>query len=187
MPRTTLPATRALTKCPEWPTSHTLPHVVVARLERAMWRLRGTSRPARRQDVLAIAIMYFAPVEPSALMVTMTTPHRALKGTAAQLPTGRYRRTLVESNEQLMVWLPSPVTLRLNALVDQLHMEGFRATRRQVVTAIVLHCLPDKASVLAAAFDRYLGAPASAARVAGRPLREVLSLDRPLPGRRPMP
>jgi hypothetical protein len=176
---------RSLLRCPEWPTSHTLPRPVVARLDRAMWQLRGAGLPARRQDVLGIAITFFAPTDPGQLLSLLTRPHHLLRGTVAGLPTGRHRGSLVENSEQIMVWLPSPVTLRLNALVDQLHDVDFAASRRQVVSAVVLHSLPTRAGPLAEAFDRYRTAPARAARVPGRPLREILTLDRPKPGRRP--
>ena len=84
-----------------------------------------------------------------------------------------------------MLRLPSPVTLRLDVLVAELQAEDFRATRRQVVSGIVLQCLPRQSAPLAIAFDHYITAPARIAQVPGRPLREVLSQDRPRPGRRP--
>lgn len=180
-------STRMLSKCPEWPTSHTLPKAVVTAIERCMWRLRATGRPARRQDVLGLAIMFFAPGTPSELIAIMTKPHPQLRGTVGNLPTGRYRGVLTANSEQLMVRLPSPVTLRLNALVDQLLDQSFPATRRQVVSAVMLHCVPRKADELADAYDLYLVAPAGTAAIPGQPVSTVLSLDRPKPGRRPRP
>jgi hypothetical protein len=186
MPRAALPPLRTLPHCPQWPTSHTLPRAVVSRLDRATWQLRGTGRPARRQDVLGLTIMFFAPTKAAELVTLMTTPHPALGGTVAALPSGRYSGVLTESNEQLMAWLPSPVTLRLNALVAQVHDQGFRASRRQLVSALALHALPRASAPIVVAFDRYLDAPARAAQVPGRRLREVLTLEPPKPGRRPM-
>jgi hypothetical protein len=70
--------------------------------------------------------------------------------------------------------------------VDQLQRDGFRATRRQVVSAIALHSLPHDRIGLVEAFERYRTATAAAAGVKGRPVSEVLSLTRPKPGRRRM-
>ena len=185
MAKSTLSPTRPLTRCPQWPTSHALPQPVVVALERARERIRLSGRPARTQDVLGLTIVFFAPEGAAALRRTLTTPHPQLRATAAGMPKGRQSRTLTANTEQLMLRLPSPVTLRLDALVADLQAEDFRATRRQVVSGIVLHCLPRQSASLAIAFDQYIIAPARIAQVPGRPLREVLSQDRPRPGRRP--
>src|SRR4051812_26650781 len=97
---------RPLVKCPAWPTSHTLPRAVVRHIEVATWRLRGTGRPARREDVVALALLFFAPDEPDALIRLMTRPHPDIGGAVADLPTGRYRRQLTRNTEQLMLRLP---------------------------------------------------------------------------------
>jgi hypothetical protein len=172
--------------CPEWPTSHTLPRVVVVALERAMVSLRAGGVPARLQDILGIAVVVLAPETPEELIALMTKPHAQLKATVAALPPGRYQRALGSPDEQLMVRLPSPVTLRLNALVDQLQSVGFRTTRRQVVSALALHRIPRDREGLLNAFELYRTATAGAAGVKGRPVSEVLSLTRPKPGRRRM-
>jgi hypothetical protein len=133
-----------------------------------------------------MAIVVFAPESAAELIAIMTKPHPRLGGAPAELPTGRYHRAITLQTQQLMVRLPSPVTLRLNALVSLLHEADFRASRRQLVSAIVLHRLPRGAQALSQAFDSYRTAPASAAGITGRPLNEILSQTRPKPGRRPM-
>lgn len=178
------PAT-PLAECPPWPTSHTLPRSVVAHLELATERLVAAGREALLQDVLALIIMFFAPGTSEDLIELLRKPHVDLGSSAADLRRGRDKCRLRPDTEQLMLWLPSPVTLRLNCLVDSVQKTGVRTTRRQVVSALVLHCLPGDEK-LVEAFDALPTTPAKAATVDGQPQRRVLSLERPKPGRRPM-
>jgi hypothetical protein len=178
---------RRLADCESWPTSHTLPSAVRARLDFLTFRLRARNRPARPEDTLAVLVVCFAPANPATLLALIRKTNRGIGGTVAQLPTGRYRGRLRQHNEQVMLRLPGPVTLRVNALVDGIHDLGVRTSRRQVVSAIVLHCAPASVAKLVTEFDRLPNMPARAAAVTGRPLVDVLRTTRPAPGRRPMP
>lgn len=185
-PSTTVAPNKRLADCPLWPTSHTLPREVTAHLEWWMWRLRGTGRSARVQDVLGLTILFFAPEDAVSLIRLMNRPHVALRGTVAELPTGRHRRGLSPHSEQLMMWLPSPVTLRLNLLIEVVHDRKVRTTRRQMVSALVLHAIPTSLPRVCEAYDRFPDVQARQAAVAGLPTGRVLSLSKPKPGRRPM-
>ncbi len=181
-----LPANQSLWDCPKWPTSHTLPRPVVVVLEHAVRGLGAAGISARMQEVLGIVILVFAPDDPKELRQLMLKPHPQLKACVADLPAGRYRRRRGSGTEQLMVRLPSPVTLRLNLLVQVLHDSGFPASRRQVVSAVALHALPTRPAPLVEAFEQYRAATAGKAAVTGHPRKAVLSLQPPPPGRRPM-
>lgn len=174
-----------LHECPQWATQHTLPRPVVVAVERTMWVLRAAGRPARRQDVVGLAIISFAPDDPVALRRLLVRPHPELGCTVADLPTGRYAHTLRANTEQVWLRLPSPVSLRLNLLVENVQALGFATTRRQVLSAVVLHGLSRDRRRLQAAFDAYIAAPAEVAAVTGRPLNDVLGSAPPRPGRRP--
>lgn len=100
-------------------------------------------RPARPEDTLAVLILSFAPSNPAVMLRLLHTPHHLLGGTVAELPTGRYRRALRPATEQRMFRLPSPVSLRVNALVEGIHALDARTSRRQVVSAIILHLRAD--------------------------------------------
>jgi hypothetical protein len=183
-----VPHTRPLLRCPIFPTTHTLPSAVTAQLDAALFKLHSRGRPARPEDLVSLTVVSFTPDSPKKLMQLMTKPHPALGGTVALLPTGKYRGTLRPPSEQLMLRLPSPVTWRINTLLDALYdSQNFRASRRQLVSAAVLHCMPTTAPALATAWDNYLVTPASAAVVKGRPVAHVLNRRPPKPGRRPLP
>jgi hypothetical protein len=185
IPSTRVPPHTPLPQCPYWPTSHTLPRVAVERLDLAVWRLNLAGRPARRRDVLGIVIVLCGPQDAMKLRAILMKPHRSLAGTVSGLPPGKFQTLIAEHNQHLMVRLPSPVTLRLNALVAAQHGLGFETSRRQIVTALLMHALPRTQTALVSAFERYYIAPARAAAIPGRPATEVLSLVHPRAGRRP--
>lgn len=172
--------------CPELPTQHTLPRAAVERLEFALWRVRGTGRAARAQDIVGLLILFYLPEQPRRLVELLTRPHSALRSSVAELPTGRYRRALTKDSEQIMLRLPSPVTHRLNGLINSAHDLEFRTSRRHVVSAAALHCIPQSTKELADALDQYREAPARAARLPFESLDYILDPRPPNPGRRPM-
>lgn len=176
---------RPLIRCPPFPTSHSLPSPVAARLHFLTWRIRGTGREARPQDVVGLLILR-APETAPRLIRLLRTPHPALRSSVAALPPARFRGGLTPANTQVMLWLPAPVSLRLNRLIDVVHAADVRTSRRQLVSALVLHTAPASLAGLVRAFDVYARAPARMAVVTGDPPSSVLSVIPPKPGRRPM-
>jgi hypothetical protein len=178
-------ASVALGKCPRLPTTHTLSGPVTSRLDFLTWRLQGLGRDARPHDVVGLLVLR-APESPRRLIKLLTTPDPALRTTVAALPPARYRRVLSRNNQQVMMWLPAPITLRLNRLIAVVHDAEFRTSRRQMVSALILHTAPSTPTALLRAFDVYRAAPASRAALSGDPPSTVLTLTPPNPGPRPM-
>src|SRR5437868_2094938 len=75
--------------------------------------------------------------------------------------------------DQVGIYLPFPVNSRLDALVDRVNEAGARASRGEVVAALVLEC-PESAAELKALLQRYRVATAEKARVKGMPVGAFL-------------
>jgi len=146
--------------------------------------LRWSGRPALPQDVVGLTVVRHTPDDVDELIALMHRPHPDLGGSVADLPTGRYRGLVSIETEQRQLRLPSPVSLRINTLIAVLAEVDYRASRRQLVSAAVLHQTPT-GGALEESYDRYREAKARDAAVAGQPLRGVLGLAPPKPGRRP--
>jgi hypothetical protein len=177
-----------LTHCrPLCPTQHTLPSGVVARLDRLVSTVRRRGRDVKRQEVLAALITLRAPDTAQDWLELLSRPHSLLGTSAAELPAGRESRKLAADNEQVMLRLPSPVTRRLDLLIDLVQERGVRTSRRQIVSALIVHRSPSGVAEALQLIDAYCVTPAFGAAVPGRPILDVLSEDRLPPGRRPMP
>jgi hypothetical protein len=148
-------------------------------------KIRAEGRDARPADVVAMLIVN-APTTAPALTALLTRHHRLIGGTVAGLPGGRRRRIPTGTDEQLMMWLPAPVTLRLNRLIAIVHDSDFRTSRRQLVSALIIDKAATGRAKLTKAFDDYLTTPAHQAAVPGEAQSTVLRQARPKPGRRPM-
>jgi hypothetical protein len=165
---------RLLHKCDAWPTMQWVPQEVLDELDAMVGSLRLAGEIAYRKDVLGLLILSRAPTTTAALRRVVARYQRhsapALKG----------RR----EGKSLMVTLPSPVSLRLDALVDLVRDSGDRCFRHDVVGALILYRQPSDRALVQLLRD-YHGATAEHCAVPGTPLRRVLLGNTPAQGRRP--
>lgn len=183
----TVPRQTLLTRCELWPTQHTLPTTALHLLDELAGELTSHGRNATRQEVLAAIVVHRAPVRLDALLVLLRRPHPALGGPAFALPPGRRKGRVALGNQQVMMRLPSPVTRKLDYLLDVVQHAGYPLTRRQLVCALVFHRRPPLGRANLRLYLQYCNTEAREAAVTGRPLAAVLSLEPLPPGRRPMP
>jgi hypothetical protein len=163
----------------------TLPDPVWDRLLRVTRRLRWQGREATPEQTLAVILVFFTPSDPAVLLPLLYKPHPALRYATAALPTSGHMPPLGPSGRRRVLHLPSPATLKVNALIDGLAAVDVFVSRRQVMSASIVHAVPSQTKRLAAAYDAWPHTPAAAAGVVGRPLQSVLTLNKPTPGRRP--
>lgn len=168
-----LPPTKPLRDCPPWPTMQWVPPGVINRLDASVKRLRDQGRYAHRKDVVGILVLYCAPETATGLWETL---HPHLLATAP-LAGGR------KAGQALMVRLPSPVSLRIDALIERAREFGV-VYRQDLIGALAMKRSPRKSSELLNLFDRYQHALAEDAVIRGRPKRLVLRTTPPRPGRR---
>lgn len=176
-----------LTRCEPWPTQHTLPTAVLGLLDTLAGELTSHGRKATRQEVLAAIVIHRAPGRAEELLALLRRPHPVLGGPAVALPPGRRNGRVAQGNQQVMMRLPSPVTRKLDYLVDVVQHAGYPLTRRQLVCALVVHRRPAPGRGNLRLYTQYCNTEAGEAAVTGRPLAAVLSLEPLPPGRRPMP
>src|SRR4051812_33335088 len=82
------------------------------------------------------------------------------------------------------VSIPTPLSKRLDLLVELLDDAGVRAYRKDLVAALIL-AAPDTEDELAALFVRYRKALARDAALGSQPSADVLAFRPDKPGRRP--
>lgn len=163
-----------LSRCPQLPTTQSLSAAHAGMLDRLVIRLRMQGRPATRQDVIGLLILFECPEDAASIL--------------SLLRSAPSRRSEVDgAAARLMMRLPSPVSLRLNAIIDVVQREGPRVTRRDIVSALIRRHYRMAPSGLTSRFDAYTTAVAAHAVTSTAPPEAVLSRDRPRPGRRPMP
>jgi len=165
-----LPSDTPLRACPQWSTMQWLSLAAMTRIDTATKRL-AKSRHASRQDLVGVLVMYCAPEEPTALW-GLLDPY--LRGNRAAKGKG--------SHQALMTKLPSPVSLRLDGLVERAREVG-TAYRQDLVGALAMKAVPAE-NRLVELFDAYYAATAGQAALAGTSPHAVLARKAPKPGRR---
>lgn len=177
MPSAT-PHTRALVRCHQWPVMLVLPQSVDALLGDVVADARSvTGERIYKKDIVAAFIVLKAPETPDELA-------RLFWDYAASNRFGGSPLKLPKTN--LTVALPAPVSHRLDLLVAGAREGRAAAMRRDLVSALVTLRVPNAANEAYVLYRQYLACSARDARVPGRPLKSVLTLSRPKPGRRPM-
>jgi hypothetical protein len=164
-----------LSKCEQWPTMQLLLPPVIVRLDTLVQGLQAAGLPARRKDVVGLLVLYRAPERADALWAVVET---YLSTTA---PALQGRRA-----DSLMLTLPSPISLRIDCLVDQVRQFGL-VYRQDLLGALVLNRTPKAPASLRRLYIRYREARARDASVNGLPLKRVLQQKRPKPGPRSLP
>lgn len=154
-----------------------LPPAVVNRLDALVHSLRAQGLLARRKDVVGLLVLYRVPRGAAGLGRIIET---YLSGFAA---VRRGRAGMVS----LTLTLPSPVSLRIDLVVDSVRQLGLTVYRQDLVGALVMKRAPRSPAALAALMRRYGKAHARDAAVIGRPQHLVLSRQTPDPGRRRLP
>lgn len=152
-----------------------VPDVVVSRLDAQVKLLRDSGYPAFRKDVLGLLVLYCAPR--SSQGVTQMTEAYLLKTP----PSLRGRRDC----RSLMLTLPSPISIRIDVLVEAATTFGFPIYRQDLVGALIVERAPEDALAMGRLFKRYRRAKAKDAGVKGVPLQRLLSTTRPRQGPRP--
>lgn len=165
-------ADKPILECDRWPTSTTLARTTIIHLDAVVAALRATGAPVRRRDVVALLVLYPRIEDPLA-QARSIEEHRAAE--------------LRRSVKPLMLELPSPVSLRLDLLVDGVRQLGVAVYRRDLLGALISAEQPGEIGRLSELLDRYRGAAAGDAAVAGHELGEVLRTRRSPAGPRPMP
>lgn len=135
-------------------------------------KLLGARRNGSRRDFVAIMVMYLAPEEPDELWKVLD-PYLRVQGGAKG--KGRY--------SALMTKLPSPVSLRLDALVARASTQS-TAYRQDLVGALAMQ-RPLSRDRLIQLHETYWDSVAADAALAGMRKRDFLSPNPPQPGRRP--
>ncbi|HVO53735.1 MAG TPA: hypothetical protein VMT37_04905 [Solirubrobacterales bacterium] len=164
-----------LLECPMWPTMQWLPAAVVRKLDvlvRAVKR-RPPGFSSTRSEVVSALILGCDPLSPPFL--EHLGAYRA-----QQRPTRPPRK--VTKGIPVTLRVPSPITLRLDALIREIARVDSRVYRHEVVATLILHAgEPERVEGLCR--DLHI-ALARAAGVGGQPLSAVLTRERPAPGAR---
>ena len=159
-----------LKECPQWSTMQWVSATAMVRID-AKAKLLGTRRNGSRKDLVGIMVMYLAPEDPQDLWLLLDPYLRENKGARGK---GGYAA--------LMTRLPSPVSLRLDALVARAARLG-TVFRQDLVGALAVRSLPDRDRLLEL-YERYHQATAGDAALDGMRKRDLLSPQPPQPGRR---
>lgn len=170
--------TERLVRCDHWPVMLVLPRAVDTLLGRVVAAAQSvTGERIYKKELLAALVVLKAPDGPDGLAQLFW--EYASSSRFGQSP-------LTLDKVHVTVWLPAPVTHRLDLLVAGARRAKTGALRRDIVAALVTLRCPDTATEAYELYRRYLDCTARDARVRGQPLRSVLSLTRPKPGRRPL-
>ena len=151
-----------------------VPPSVINRLDRGVMMLRARGLVASRKDVVGLLALHCAPATAAARGEVVAAYQRK----NAPSRSGRRER------KALMVHLPSPISLRIDAMVEEIRDTGLVAYRHDVVGALALECFP-KSERLPELFQTYRAAKAGDSPFAGVPARRLLSSTPPRQGPRP--
>jgi hypothetical protein len=164
--------------CPEWPTMFWLPEGIVTILDRQVSSTREAGHRAFRRDIVGFLVLERAPLG-AADIASMIERYRRLVG-----PVGPGRRP---EDRSLMVVLPSPISLRIDVLVERVRKSGMRAYRHDLVGALILADRRLAKEKLERHFLDYRDATAQRAARGGFLLERVLLAEHPMRGPRPSP
>lgn len=165
---------KPLRDCPRWPTMQWLPHEPVEILDTALGMLGGKGFTTTRVEAVCALVLDCSPKDPSLLddLRSYKTRHRSIRRSRIEL-----------RGVPLMLRMPSPITLRLDLLVEIISLETQRVYRHELVGTLITRGRDDLAR-LEEACGVYRQAKARQAKVSGRSLGLVLSQERPSPGAR---
>lgn len=133
-------------------------------------KLLARRRDVSRGDLVGIMVMYLAPEDPAELWKLLESylwEHRRAEG--------KWK------DQALMTRLPSPVSLRLDALVTRAY--DIHKTYRQDLVGALARKLPGERRLIKLS-DDYHQATAGEAALRGMNRREMLKTEAPEPGRR---
>lgn len=153
-----------------------LPTQVLELLDGLVRDLAEEGSPSSRAEVIAALVLSFDP-ETESLEDSITRYRVKFTPTIPRRPRSPESRPL-------SLKLPSPITLRIDGLVDLLRREGEKAYRHQILGALILDC-EENAVAVQGLCQEFRKADAGKAAIPGLPLSRVLSLSRPGPGARP--
>jgi hypothetical protein len=165
---------KPLSLCPEWATMQWLAKPIVAHLDALVIAVRRQGSPVRRNDVAAALILNQTAISPEGLW-EIIQPYRA----KFVPPRGKRLGGAIP----VILLLPSPISLRLDGLVEEARKMS-HAYRHDLLGALILSA-PTEPNSLEAACQRYRQAAAENAVVPGQAKRRVLRLATPDPGPRP--
>jgi hypothetical protein len=171
-PRPISPTT-PLPSCPALATTQTLPASDATILGKLVFKAGFGRRRVAPQHVIGCLILLRAPSDAAGLLLL-------IEQTAVQSPS----RT---QPARLMMRFPSPISHRLNALVDLVQETGVGTTRGELVSALLRRHELISPGDLVQLLDEYETAHAARAAPPGLDVRRVLTRVHPKPGRRPRP
>lgn len=172
-----VPAARPLLKCPRWATMQWLPEPVVSSLDKAVADLNKSGLETTRGEVICATALSFDPSEADLSALVRHYKQRLSK--VHPRPSGRTRGV------PLLVRMPSPISLRIDGLVESVREEGLRAYRHEVVGALINLAASRPRQEVEAFCEAYRAARARDAAFSGLSIRKVLSQEKPRPGARP--
>jgi hypothetical protein len=175
-PATAITPGRPLLACPEWPTMYWLPSAIVERLDGLVAELAEAGFPSSRAEVIAALTLRCDPEEHD--LEDRLTRYRIKFSPTVP------RRPRTPETRALMVKLPSPISLRMDGLVELARRRGERLYRHELLGALILD-FEDGPAALRSLCEELRQADARRAGLPGMPLRRFLSLARPSPGSRP--
>lgn len=164
-----------LPDCPSWATMQWVPFPVMTRLDRNVQTLRKAGCAAWRADVVGARVL--------------VCPMSNANELAAQIE--KYRRqharalTSGGARTALMLRLPSPVSLRIDAIVADVRKLGLPAYRHEVIGTLTLQHEPNGKGQLVSSFNTYREARVKDLVVPEAPLHALLESAPPEQGPRP--
>lgn len=169
-----LKPTERLRDCPPWPTMQWLPHEPLKVLDRCLELLGEAGFSTTRVELVCALILNCDPGDPSLLE-------------DIQAYKARYRSTRPPRERPkgvpLMLRMRSPVTLRLDLLVEIISEASQRTYRHELIGTLIERASEDTPQLEVACLA-YRGARAGQAAVPGRSRLRVLTQERPKPGAR---
>jgi hypothetical protein len=171
--RTPLPPDTPLLRCPRLPTTQSLAVSDARILAALVVRARLNRREVTRQEIVGSFVLLLAPTDGERLRLLLQETGVATEPYSAP--------------SRLMMRLPSPVSHRLNFLVDAVQMQGRPTTRGALVGALLRRHRSLAALRLVHLLDEYLGSSAGRAIPPSAGTHDLLSRKPPKPGRRRMP
>lgn len=174
----TTPRNKPLASCQLWPVMLVLPRAVDELLREVVSNARSIhGERIYKKDLIAALLVLKAPKRADALA-------QLFWDYVSSTRFGKSPLLLEKTN--VTVALPPPVTHRLDLLVASAQDgKAGHVLRRDIVAALGTLHAPSTPADAQALYRNYLECIAADAAMPGHPLKTVLSLKRPSPGRRP--
>jgi hypothetical protein len=168
-----------LGQCEHWPTALLLTPTAIRLLDELVRRATDMriGVPIARAEIVSGLVLECRLTRPEDLLALSHGPGRRAFAAADRPPSP----LAAVAHARLFVRLPSPVTWRLQRMVQRAQLTGERATRAGIVTGL-LHTAPQDDAALRKLAERARTRLAATAVLDGDDPITVLTMQRPLPG-----